>query len=56
MERTAGVLIAWRARCQREEYDEAFEAVRVLRPVLCPLPPQEDVVREWIRTRVLNAP
>jgi protein-tyrosine phosphatase len=55
MERTAGVLVAWRAAHEREDYDTALEAVRAQRPVLCPLPRQEDVVREWIRTRVLAA-
>ena len=48
MERTAAILIAYYAKAHAVSYDEALEALRRGRPILAPLPAQEQAVRRWI--------
>jgi len=55
MERTACVLVAWHARAHGVDYRKALKTLRKARPILSPLPEQEDVTREWIARNVAGA-
>lgn len=48
MERTAAILIAYYAKANRVSYDEALHKLRKARPILAPLPAQEQAARHWI--------
>jgi protein-tyrosine phosphatase len=48
MERTAAILIAYHAKTNGITYDEALHELKKGRPILEPLPAQEQAARRWI--------
>jgi ADP-ribosyl-[dinitrogen reductase] hydrolase len=52
MERTAAILIAHHARKHGISYDETLGVLRKTRPILKPLPDQEEATRAWLREYV----
>lgn len=51
MERTAAILIAYYAKAHGVSYDQALGELKKGRPILTPLPPQEQATRCWIETQ-----
>ena len=51
MERTAAVLIAYYAKAQGVSYEEALHKLKKGRPILAPLPIQEQAARRWLETQ-----
>lgn len=49
MERTAAVLMAWRAATHGESCGEALKALWVRRPILAPMAHQWDAVERWLQ-------
>jgi protein-tyrosine phosphatase len=51
MERTAAVLIAYYAKAHDVSYDQALGELKKGRPILAPLPIQEQAARRWIEAQ-----
>lgn len=49
MERTAAILIAWYARQECVSYEMALQKLQMQRPILAPLPEQEQATRRWLK-------
>lgn len=51
MGRTAAILIAWVARQEGNSYEQVFWRLKLQRPVLSPLPGQEQATRRWLESQ-----